>query len=131
MAEVNEYPWQAIVRIQWVETKGTCGGVLINAQWILTAAHCFKYKNYTYKRSWIVLGEHDKSITNESKHLPCPASKVVVHPKYANFDFALVKLPNRINFSKYPHIRPVCPPKSDKDVRRLDCNGYRMETNSQ
>lgn len=38
---IEDYPWQVAVRIYRPVGYEKCGGVLIAADWILTAAHCF------------------------------------------------------------------------------------------
>jgi len=116
--EINEYPW--IARVTDPTESLYCGGTLINDQWILTAAHCmFKDTAGTQptaaSESLIVLGEHDLTITTESK-IPkknVKVSQIINHPSYnadnSDNDIALLKLAEKIDLNVYT---PACLPKS-------------------
>merc|ERR1719167_247058 len=116
--EINEYPW--IARVTDSTESLFCGGTLINNQWILTAAHCmFKDELATQAiqpaESLIVLGEHDLTITTESK-IPkknVKVSQIIDHPSYnannSDNDIALLKLAEKIDLNVYT---PACLPKS-------------------
>merc|ERR1719356_99383 len=116
--EINEYPW--IARVTDSTESLFCGGTLINNQWILTAAHCmFKDELATQAiqpaESLIVLGEHDLTITTESK-IPkknVKVSQIINHPSYnannSDNDIALLKLAEKIDLNVYT---PACLPKS-------------------
>merc|ERR1719507_2059041 len=104
-AKVNEFPWIAslILLIDGHETDSMCGGTLVSAEWIVTAAHCLYKDNdfkTLYKPSEMVwtLGEHDFLDTTETK-IPTIRSKVekiIVSPEWASMspigDIALIKL---------------------------------------
>lgn len=109
--EVNEYPWQ-IGLVRPGSERVFCGGSLISNRWILTAAHCTVGSSDTDIEA--LLGEHDYQITTETKMVRLTLSQIINHPKYdpkeINFDFSLLKLNYTINFSKHPHIRPICLP---------------------
>ncbi|XP_065341265.1 clotting factor G beta subunit-like [Cloeon dipterum] len=102
-------PWMAAIgervknEIEWF-----CGGSLISAQWVITAAHCT-----TRKTEIVRLGELDFSRTDEPA---APKDFIVVkvekHPDYSppNYyhDVALLKLREPVTFNQY--IQPVCLP---------------------
>lgn len=56
----GEFPWQA--SLQTTSSSGwyhTCGGSLIDNEWLLTAAHCVHDRETQKFR--VILGEHDTS----------------------------------------------------------------------
>ena len=125
---VNEYPWQVGFKRK-DRSYMFCGGSLISNQWVLSAAHCFccgEGKDDPTKYD-AVLGEHDYKDNTETEHVTKDIEIIINHPDYEetdyyiNFDFSLIKLKSFINFSAYPHIRPVCLPTSpDKTYEDYD-----------
>lgn len=64
-----------------------------------------------------LLGEHDISVTSETDRIRADVFDIVAHPQYdhdtINYDFAVIKLSEPVDFALHPHIRPVCLPVDD------------------
>ncbi|XP_040835658.1 chymotrypsin-like elastase family member 3B [Ochotona curzoniae] len=115
-AEPYSWPWQ--VSLQYEYSGGwfhTCGGTLISADWVITAAHCYS-SDRTYR---VVLGEYDRSVTEgpEQEILINPED-FIVHPLYFSIctpcgnDIALIKLSHSANLTS--EVKPAClPPAGD------------------
>ncbi|XP_031987535.1 chymotrypsin-like elastase family member 3B [Corvus cornix cornix] len=95
-AEPYSWPWQISLQYERDGTfRHTCGGTLIAANWVMTAAHCIS-KSRTYQ---VVVGEYDMS-TGEGpeQRIPVNSDDIFVHPKWLSFcaacgnDIALLKL---------------------------------------
>ncbi|XP_006777136.1 PREDICTED: cationic trypsin-3-like [Myotis davidii] len=66
-----------------------CGGALINDQWVVSAAHCYK------SRIQVRLGEHNIEVVEGNEQF-INAAKIIRHPKYnartIDNDIMLIKL---------------------------------------
>ena len=97
----NEFPWM-------VNVNNFCGGSLISAEWVLTAAHCV-HSNAAMNR--VELGQHDKRSPAMRKSI----SRVIIHkdwkrPVRYNNDIALLKLKNPVDFKNVRNIDRICLP---------------------
>lgn len=134
-SDVGEWPWQVALRYK-SSGKTFCGGSIINANHILTAAHCVssgKDKlDFGIGKVMVAVGWHNKTgLTPDPKMVKwgqdvIPVSKYIVHEKWTKIysddqpiihDIAILKLKWPI---KYPHgpreendpdhtlVRPAC-----------------------
>ncbi|GIY02044.1 serine proteinase stubble [Caerostris darwini] len=114
----GEWPWQVSVRRSsffGFASTHRCGGAILSASWIATAAHCVD--DLLKSQIRIRVGEYDFSTVQE----PAPfqergVEKKVVHPRYNFFtyehDLALVKLDAPLQLQA--HVRPICLPARDE-----------------
>ncbi|XP_033096152.1 mannan-binding lectin serine protease 1-like [Anneissia japonica] len=121
----GSWPWQALLKItrsKFSVSKSMCGGVLINEQWVITAAHCLNDTAQERGRAilpitslQIFLGTNDITADDSFEVYP---EKIIAHPDFDiiafDADIALVKLNQSVQFS--PMVRPVCLPEQSTNV---------------
>ncbi|XP_078511796.1 trypsin-like [Lissotriton helveticus] len=88
----NSVPYQASLNSGY----HFCGGSVINNEWVVSAAHCYK------SRIQVRLGEHNIELI-EGGELFINSAKVIKHPKYnsrtIDNDIMLIKLDSPATFS--------------------------------
>ncbi|XP_029924952.1 transmembrane protease serine 2 [Myripristis murdjan] len=105
MAARGAWPWQVSLQING---HHLCGGSIISAYWIVSAAHCFE--EFSNPEIWIVYSGHVslQAMSNRGTTV----RKIISHEKYdaatSDNDIALLKLNTPLTFSR--EVRPVCLP---------------------
>ncbi|CAF1144809.1 unnamed protein product [Adineta steineri] len=114
-AIANSWPWM----IYYQEKKlcgsnvcsGICGGTLINANYIITAAHCIGTKNAT--DITLIAGMHNRVSTTETATRQVrTVQSIYVHPKYDTVtninDIAVLRV--SVPFILNTYVQPACLP---------------------
>uniref|UniRef100_A0A8D2QTM8 Transmembrane serine protease 13 n=1 Tax=Zosterops lateralis melanops TaxID=1220523 RepID=A0A8D2QTM8_ZOSLA len=101
---VNKWPWQVSVQYGPIHI---CGGTIIDAQWVLTAAHCFFIMKIL--DDWKVYG----GVSDLKQPMEGIAvSQVIINSNYSDdhddYDIALMKLSRPLTLSG--EVRPACLP---------------------
>ncbi|KAF4522646.1 hypothetical protein B566_EDAN011045 [Ephemera danica] len=132
MTSPGSHPWMA--RIGYITaTKPnsimySCGGSLITARYVLTAAHCTVNAPSNYRLSWVLLGEHDTATNPDCEVRPgfppvCSpppqlirVERFVSHPQFHqqsyDNDIAIIRLTHNADLSTEA-VQPICLPVGD------------------
>ncbi|KAF7494464.1 Serine protease nudel [Sarcoptes scabiei] len=106
---LGSWPWQIAL---YREGEFQCGAVIIDSDWMITAAHCFysaPEAHWIARGGILRRGSLHRTYHEEIRRI----EKVFIHPEYVDKgfinDIALLKLDRPFRFSR--HIRPICLPK--------------------
>ena len=118
-AAAGSWPWQVGIK-KCTNCDITCGGTLINDEWVVTAAHCVsgRFPNELY----IVIGEVDQS-TKSGHEQRFRCTKIIVHEDYGvdapyDKDIALIRLDKYAVYND--NVRPLCMPGSGTVLTEKD-----------
>ncbi|XP_033640966.1 uncharacterized protein LOC117301174 [Asterias rubens] len=115
----GQWPWQVAI-----EFKGhyICGGLVVDSEWVMTAAHCMYSRQLQWKRRnishyTIRAGSTDRNHTtaDNSNVQLIQVETSYVHPKYLserriyNFDIALLRLSQPLEWNGF--VMPACLPE--------------------
>ncbi|NXG81241.1 CELA1 elastase, partial [Baryphthengus martii] len=102
--EARSHAWPSQISLQYSSGGNwyhTCGGSLIQRNWVMTAAHCVD-RNLNFR---VVAGEHNLN-TNDGSEQVFGVSKIIIHPYWnsnnaaAGYDIALLRLASNANINQ-------------------------------
>nr|XP_054597233.1 uncharacterized protein LOC129163491 [Nothobranchius furzeri] len=111
LAAEDQWGWQ--VSMQW-RGSHICGGSIISARWIITAAHCFVENSMFEPSDWLVL-VGTLSIARNSQGKRYRALQVFYHPQYNknSYDYDVGLLRTITDIGMTDGVRPVCLPREN------------------
>jgi len=108
----GQFPW--VVSLIYKNRRGVsiplCGGALVSAQHVVTAAHCDASQG-GFSLTSVILGTTDIATPVQLPGVEVEVEEVVKHPQYdtnpvAEMDIAVIKLAKAVVFTDM--IRPIC-----------------------
>lgn len=108
-ASIEDYPWQValISNVNDLYDSQSCGGSLVDEQWVLTAAHCVTEEDgngnpvLAATPTHVVVGITNLSDGSQAQIIP--VDSITFHPSYEpasfNNDLALIKLANPVDMT--------------------------------
>jgi len=120
-----EFPWQASLR-RLSTNSHFCGGSIINANWIVSAAHCCAGETPAIMS--IVIGDHTRNDNSNTVRKTLRVERIVSHPQYNSRtlvnDICLIRVSDTIAFNQ--NVQPICAPSATNQYvhRKTSCSGW-------